>query len=116
LEEKLKAAFESANYMTVLASQKKILKEEYYQNVIHYHNGGVFSVNQQLLTFVKMLVDLEQPESTVLIDDNDTPIEILNLKDFFTEILSVYFTAANDYYTKHSNLKKSRTITKLLDL
>ena len=35
MDEQIKKAFETANYMTTLASQKQILKEEFYQNLIH---------------------------------------------------------------------------------
>jgi len=116
VDEKIKKAFDSANYMSVLASQKKILKEEYYQSLLYYQNGGVFSVTKDLINFSKTLIDLNNITDVILVDDNDSPILIKDLHAFLSEILSVYAFATNGYYNKFSKLKTSRTVEKLIDL
>jgi len=116
VEEKIKKAFDAANFMTVLAAQKKILREEYYQSLVYYQNGGVFSVNKELINFTKTLIDLNNHGDVVLIDDNDTPILIEDLKKFLDNILSMYSSATNSYYNKISELRRNRTIEKIIDL
>lgn len=116
MDEKLTKAFDIANLMAVLNIQKQILKEEFYQNLIHYHNGGVFTLTKELITFVKTLVDLNNLTDIVLIDDTDTPVAIADLEEFLNTILSVYTAAVNEYHTKFANLKKSRTVEKLINL
>lgn len=116
MEEKIQKAFEVANYMSTLAAQKKIFKEEYHQNLVHYHNGGTFKVTRELINFVETLVLKGHEANVILIDDNDLPIEIADLKKFSEEIVSRYFESVNEYYSKYSRLKKNRSIKGLLDL
>jgi hypothetical protein len=115
VDEVLKQAFETADYMSVLASQKRILKEEFYQNLIYYKNGGTFTVTKELINFVKTLDDLKHSSEIVIIDNNDIPILIESAQDFLQDLLSVYSFATNSYYNKFSDLKKSRTIEKLVN-
>jgi hypothetical protein len=115
VDDVLKRAFETANYMTVLASQKRILKEEFHQNLICYKNGGTFKVTRELINFVKTLDDLKNSFDIVIVDDNDIPILIESAQEFLQELLSVYSFATNSYYNKFSDLKKSRTVDTLLN-
>jgi hypothetical protein len=115
LDKALEKAFEISNYMATLASQKQIYKEEFYQNLIHYQNGGSFSVTRELINFVKTLIDLGHDTNTVVIDDNDIPIEIEDLKAFQEQLISVYYGAVNEYYSKYSLLKTKRTVDSLVD-
>ena len=36
MDPKIQKAFEAANYMSTLAAQKHIFREEYHQNLVHY--------------------------------------------------------------------------------
>jgi hypothetical protein len=114
MDEKLKQAFETANYMTSLADQKRILQEEYQQNSIYFHNGGCFHVTKELINFVKTLLDLGRVDA-VLIDANNLPIDVTDLKKFFDEILDAHFTATNLYFNKYQKLKNSRTVERLIN-
>ena len=114
MDNAIEKAFEISNYMATLASQKQIYKEEFYQNLIHYQNGGSFSVTRELINFVKTLIDLGHETNTVLIDNNDIPIEIENLTGFMEQIISVYYGAVNEYYSKYTQLKTSRTVESLV--
>ncbi len=115
MDEKLKQAFEVANYMTTLADQKRILLEEFNQNSLHFFNGGCFLANRELVTFLKTLIDLGK-ESAVVVDNNNTPIDISNLKSFLDDILDVYTTATNSYHNKHQKLKSSRSVESLVNI
>ena len=116
MDERVQKAFDSANYMATLVSQKNILKEELAQNLLHYENGGTFTASKELINFVKTLLDVGYLENVVVVDDNATPINIENLKLFFDKVISVYFEAVNEYYNKHNALIKQRKIESLVDL
>ena len=107
-------AFDAANYMTALSNQKIIIKEEFLQNLIHYQNGGTFTVTRELINFVKTLIDLGYVENMVLIDDNQTPISIDHLKTFLDSLLEIYQSAISEYYTKYNQLKNSRKVEALV--
>jgi hypothetical protein len=115
MDDKLKQAFEIANYMTTLADQKRILVEEYNQNIIYFINGGRFSVNRELINFVKTLLDLGK-NNAVVIDHNNLPVDIQDLKTFLDEILNTYFTAVNSYHNKYQKLRSCRSVESILNL
>jgi hypothetical protein len=116
VEEKIKQAFEIADYMSVLSNQKNILKEEFKQNLLYYQNGGSFTLSREFISFLKLLLDLGQIENVILVDDNSVPINIVNLKDFFDRCLSAYTEAVNEYYTRYTQLVKNRKIESLVDI
>jgi hypothetical protein len=115
LEDKLQKAFETANYMVTLSSQRHLLKEEFKQSLICYQNSAVFTASMPLISFVKDLVELQR-DSAVLIDDNEQPVLINNLSEFLEKLISVYFSSANAYYSKFDSLRKSRTVEKISQL
>ena len=115
MNDKLKQAFDIANYMTTLADQKRILVEEYHQNIIYFFNGGCFRADRELINFVKTLIDLGR-DDTVLIDSNNMPIDIKSLKSFLDEILNTHFSAVNSYHNKYQKLRSSRSVESILDL
>ena len=114
MDAQLQKALEIADYMSTFSAQKQIIKEEYKQNLIYFYNGGTFTVTKELITFVKTIKDLQNTKEVVLVDDNDLPIDIKNIEDFLESILSKYFFAVNEYYTKYTNLKASRTVEGLI--
>lgn len=114
MDELLKRAFDIADRMEILSNQKIILKEEFNQNLQYYTQGGSFTASKELMVFVKSLIDLNNISDVVLIDKNDTPIRIEDMKQFLEEITNCYFSAANEYYTKYTQLISQRSVEKLV--
>lgn len=115
MDERFEKALESINLMTTISNQKQIFFEEFQQATVHYQNGGVFSAQPELITFVKSVVDMGYDGEFVLVDKNNNPIQIDNIKTFLTDILDKYTSAANEYYTKSQQVK-TRSIDKLTSL
>lgn len=114
MSELLKKALEISDRMEVLSSQIVILKEELGQSLVYYTQGGSFTVSKELVVFVKTLIDLGNTTDTVLIDNNDTPIFIKDLQDFFKNIMDIYFSATNEYYTKYTTIINQKTVESLV--
>lgn len=115
MDTRLEKALEFSNYMVTLNNQRRVIHEQFLENCVHYINGGKFSVNRELINFCKLLVDSEQ-STAILVDDNNSPIEIENLQDFLDEILNIYFTNVNSYHNKYNEIKNKRSIKDLIDL
>ncbi len=115
MDERLKEALDFSNYMITLNNQKRILKEQYQNNLIFYFNGGQFTVTQGLISFCQSLVSLSQP-SVILVDDNDIPIEINDLEKFTNDIIIFYSKATNTYLLEYNKLKANRTVEGIIDL
>lgn len=115
MDERLQKALDISNYMVTLNNQKRLLKEQYQENLIYYFGGGQFTITQQLISFCQSLLAMNQTE-TILIDDNGMPIEIENLENFSSDIYSKYFEAANKYLTEYNRLKTNRSVESIMDL
>jgi hypothetical protein len=115
MDERLEKALDVSNYMVVLNNQKRLLKEQYYENTVYYHNGGQFTITKELISFCQSLIDMHQTE-TILIDDNDIPVEIEDLKTFSQELCTNYFEAANRYFVEYNKLKKNRSVESIMNL
>ena len=116
MDERLEKALEISNYMVTLNNQKRLLKEKYYEDLLYFENGCQFTITKELITFVGTMLSSGNDADIVLIDDNDTPTSITDLAKFYEDILDVYFSASNEYNTKYNELKKKRSIEKLVDI
>ena len=115
MDDRLQKALDFSNYMVTLNNQRRLIHEQFLENSVHYLNGGKFSITRELINFCQTLITNNQ-SNTILIDDNNSPIEIENLQDFLDEILSIYFTNVNSYYNKFNEIKTKRSIQDLVDL
>lgn len=115
MDERLEKALNFSNYMTTLNNQRRIIKEQFLENCVHYLNGGKFSINKELITFCHTLL-LKEQTSAILIDDNEAPIEVSDLQTFLDDILDIYFKTSYEYFDKYNEIKKNRGIQGLIDL
>jgi len=115
MDERLEKALKFSNFMVTLNNQKRMLKEKYYEDLLYFSNGCQFSVTKELITFVGLLIDKGNDTDIVLTDDNDIPAKISDLTKFYDNILDLYFSAANEYFTNYEKLKQSRKIESLVD-
>jgi hypothetical protein len=115
MQEQLKIALDFANYQQTFSIQRKQLKEKIDIKLTYGINGGLFRIDQQLLTFVDMLCRSERISNVAILDSNNNPVLIENMIDFKDEIFSRYFEATNEYFEKYQALKKSRSVEKLLE-
>jgi hypothetical protein len=115
VDERLEKAFQTANYMASLSNLRRVALEEFKQGLIYYFQGSSFTVSRELIVFVHTLTELGNTESVIL-DDNNIPLNITNLKEFLTNILNVYGLATNAYLAKYSEIKSKRRVEGLVDL
>lgn len=115
MDERLEKALDFSNYMASLYNQKKSFQEKFYQDIVYYYNGSQFTVTQGLISFCDTMLRNKQ-EDIVLIDDNDIPTEIENLKLFLENIINIYFEASNSFIHDYNRIKKQRTVENLTDI
>jgi hypothetical protein len=116
MEALLTNALDFSNYKQTLAIQRKTLKERIDAKLTFGHNGGIFKIDQTLISFVQFLISQERTAKVPLIDSNENPILIEDLISFRDEVLDRYFTATYEYHEEYEKLKKSRTVETLVDL
>jgi hypothetical protein len=108
MDEALGKALEFSNFAVTLNTQRRILHEKYTSQLIVYSNGGRFTVTKELINFCHLL-NSKDIQQTVLIDDNHTPFEILNVQEFLDSALQCYAKASNTYLTAYKSLIKNRS-------
>lgn len=114
IDERLAAALEASNYRVTLNLQKEAAKLKLQNNLLFSTNGGIFSVDRQLISFVFTLINIGKNEA-ILIDNNDNPIEIKNLKDFLDDIIGIYYEGMNDHLIEFNKIKSARTTSKVVN-
>ena len=116
MEDQLQNALNFANYRQSFSIQRKTLKEKIEANLTYGFGGGIFKIDRELISFTQTLIDKERISGVVILDQNETPVLIDDLQQFQDNIISRYFEATNEYFEQYQNLKKSRTVEKLIDL
>jgi hypothetical protein len=111
---KLTKALEFANYRVTMNNQQAMLKAKTESLLTYSVNGGSFIIDRGLITFCKTLIDSGTTDA-VLLDVYDNPI-LIDVTDFYAEILSRYFEVTNDYYTEFEKIRKARKTHKILEL
>jgi hypothetical protein len=116
MDDRLKNALDFSNYRQTLSIQRKSLKERMQGKLTYGFNGGIFKIDQTLLSFVSILCTEGRTRGVVLLDINENPILIENLEVFKTEIFDRFFTVSFEYQEEYNKIKKSRSVEKLVDL
>ena len=116
MDEKIEKAFEVVNYMATLSNQKRLLTEEINQKLIYYVNGSTFKITPALINFVKLMLELDRIKDAVFIDDNNNPVVVADVQEFFDKITTQYFEVIEDYSSRFSAIKSKRKIIDLIEL
>jgi hypothetical protein len=116
MDPKLKAALEFSDYRQTLNQQRIQINDKLISDITFGHNGGMFKITPALINFLELLISKDRKKNVPILDINDNPIMIADLEEFRDDIFDRYLTAVNVYYIEYENLKKSRTVKKLLDL
>lgn len=116
MDERIEKAFETANYMATLSNQKRIIYEEFTQQLIFYINGGTFKITTELISYIKTLIDTNQTTDMVLIDSNNVPVLIDNVQKLFDDVTTQYSEATQAYSKKYAEIRVKRKIKDIIEL
>jgi|TARA_B100000989_G_scaffold290044_1_gene262691 hypothetical protein len=111
---RLEKALEFANYRSTLSVQQKQLREQCEARLNFAFNGGLFKIDQNLISFVGNFLK-EDKKSMVILDSNQTPIDLEDLQKFYEDINTRWFEAVNDYHRQYQELSTKRKVTKLVE-
>ena len=115
MDERLEKALEFSNFVETQNNQKRIFLKQYKENLIHYARGHKITVNPQLISFCQSLIALDQTE-IVILDDNNTPMQINDISEFTKELLGVYIFASRKYAIDYKNIENNRSVEGLTNL
>ena len=114
MDEKLSQALERSNFMTTFSNQKRLLWEKFQDDLVYYKDGHEIKVSETLISLCKIYA--EKQRSLIITDANNLPFEIEDSAVFLDELLDVYATASNAYFTDYNSLRKNRSVEGLVNL
>lgn len=115
MDKRLEEALSFAKYRDTLNNQIAKLKIRTQSALQISKSGGTFSINRELITFLKYLEDTQQTRA-VLIDDNGNPVQIDNVSSFLKEVVTKYTEVTNDYLAEYQEIRKSRSVQSILKI
>lgn len=86
-----------------IARQKQVCLESCHARQVFSYGGGIFRADPQLICYVKVLLDLDHSDSTIL-DSNNNPINV-NLKELLLIAVQRNQEALNTYKSLCERLK-----------
>jgi predicted HTH transcriptional regulator len=114
MEERLQKALEFANYRQTLNNQLQKIKVRAEGMLIFAKNGGSFTINRELICFLDYL-DKQGINDVALLDDNNLPVQIDNVKGFLADITKRYFEVTSDYLKEYQEVRKARNVKTIVD-
>jgi len=114
MDDRLKSALDVANRMVTFNTQKELIKQEYKENCLYHENGHQFTIGQELINFLTSLIQMGYDEDVVIIDDFENPYMIAKVEEFRNTIFGIYAEKSNEYYHKYVELKKNRSVLKMI--
>ena len=76
------------------------------------YEGGLFTATPELILFAKLH---DTQRDLILLDNNNTPVKIIDAEKFISKAETGYYEAMNEYHLFYEELKKQRTVKKLID-
>lgn len=114
MDPRLKTVLEDVNHIDSINNQKRFLKEKFYEDIVIFHNGGKFTVTGSFVAFAK---EAASNNIRYIVDDNDIPVDVENVQEFYNKIVDAYAEATENYFKKYNDLiEKSRNIEELLSI
>ena len=114
MDERLEKALEFSNYVATINNQKENIRQRVAQLQIVHHTGGVFLANQETISFVKTMIDMEHTTG-VLIDSKGAPVQVKSFKELLEKLVSAYHSSANELDAEYTKLKKVRNLKTLME-
>jgi hypothetical protein len=114
MDDRLKKALDSANFMITFANQKELIKQTFKENCLYHENGRRFTINRELINFLSTLISKGFTEDVVILDDMELPYMVKDLETFLDNIFYIYAESSNRYYYEYTNLVSSRTVEKII--
>jgi hypothetical protein len=115
MDERLKVALDSANFMITFNSQRELNKQTFKENCLYHEDGRRFTVNRELINFLSTLISRGLTEDVVVLDDMEIPYMISNLTVFLDRIFDIYVESTNQYYNEHLKLMSKRSVDKIIE-
>ena len=85
-----------------------LVKSKYETYCILNRAGGIFKIDQNMLSFLHSASSIYKTKSHYVTDTRGIPVMVPNAKEFYLHALEVYNTASKDYYEAVTEIIEGR--------
>jgi hypothetical protein len=114
MDDRLEKALAFSQYRTSIENRKKALTRRFKNMLVVHHSNGIFCADSATIGFVAALI-ADKHTDAILIDDRGNTVQIDDLVDLKTNLMSAYFAATNEYSVEMAKLAKARNVKKAMD-
>lgn len=114
MDDRLEKALDFSNFRMILNTRQENLKTLMENKLVLSYEGGLFRINQDLLSFIYTLL-LQEIGEYIFIDQNDTPILIADVNAFYQKAKEKYENTIKQYFSSFQKLNEARDIRKVVD-
>jgi len=97
-KDSIQKVIETSDKLRLLNFQKIRAKEKFEVNSILGYESGLFKVDSNLLVYTSYLLQNGRQKDTIILDSNENPILIKDVRKFQEAIQDRYYTALDVYY------------------
>ena len=115
MDERLKKALDSANFMLTFNNQKELIKQTFKESCLYHENGHRFTVDRELVSFLSIVLSKGMKTDFVILDDMDIPYMITDVEVFLDKLFQVYTESTRQYIADYSKLKSTRSLSNMVD-
>jgi hypothetical protein len=115
MDERLKKALDSANFMLTFNNQKELIKQTFKESCLYHENGHRFTVDRELISFLSIALSKGIKNDFVILDDMDNPYKIFDVEIFSDNIFKLYTENTSRYIADYSKLKSTRSLSNMVD-
>jgi hypothetical protein len=114
MDDRLEKALAFSQYRKSIENRKKALTRRFKNMLVVNHTNSTFCADAATIGFVTALLADGHTES-ILVDDRGNTVQIDDLADLKTNLMSAYFAATNEYSIEMAKLAKARNVKKAMD-
>ena len=81
MDERLEKALDFSNFRMIISTRQKNLKILFDNKTLFHYNGGIFKATTEFISFVFLIQ--QGHKEFIFIDQNDIPILIEDVKEFY---------------------------------
>ena len=105
-KQRIETIIDTSDKLAVLKRQKNISKEKFEANTVLGYAGGLFKVTPELLVYINYLLINGRSSNSVIVDHNNNPIMIDDIKEFQNTCQDRYYHALDVYYTEYKEFER----------
>lgn len=103
MDQRLVKALEASKNLESINRQKAYVYDKFLEKLQVYYNGGAFTADAELVRQIGLFLSKDE-EDAVFLDNDNIPISVTDLYDFYHIVWNTYNAALKQYKADYDNI------------